>query len=351
MLTHWRRAVAAAVLLVAVTLVPAPALAQTSGGDPDHPCAVAPDTVHCKDWLADNRAVDDPSDPVCLHLGAFVPCRSPLRFGEHRGWWVGDVSPGHFGWSYLHRGDPERIDGNENKDLTVGCWGWQSRRTGEGTDTPSPGSDPDEPGAWYMLLCLGERQWSTGIDLTRLPGYYREVEAWRRTGAPAGDPVRAALNALATLDIAEPTIVTAPPSSGSVPLGMPVWLAVDDTDPNGWGPLTATGCDGSLCVNIRTWLHELEWQLGDGQTLVCSRDQNVRWQPGMNYLEPAGVCHHYYHHPSRDLAHGRYPVEVVAHWRTTWSAPTLGESGVLEHTRPPVATSVRVVEVQVLVTR
>src|SRR5690606_41107392 len=57
---------------------------------------------------------------------------------------------GHLGWSYLHRGDPERIDGNENKDLTVGCWAWQVRRTGEGTDTPSPGSDSDEHGAWNI---------------------------------------------------------------------------------------------------------------------------------------------------------------------------------------------------------
>ena len=345
----------AAAVLVPLVLMPVPAAAQSGGGDPDHYCAVAPESVECLQWLSENRQANDPSNAVCRHLGAYVPCISRVRFDGYFGWWVGDVGPGQHGWKYLYRGDPERIDDpdqQKGRQSTIGCWGWQMEATGGDTSIASPGDDPEVPGAWYKLMCLGDDEWSESIDDTGLVGFHGELTAWRATGSrPAGDPVRAALNARAALGITSPTIVTAPPSTGSVPLGMPVWLAVDTSDPAGWGRLTGSGCDGSLCVSIEAWVRELEWRMGDGTVVRCSREQNVAWRPGLSYLEPAGVCHHYFEHPSRDLAGGRYPVEVVAHWRTYWQAPSLGRDGFLDHSLPPVSTSVRVVEVQVLVTR
>ena len=347
-----RITVAAAAVVAPLVLMPVPAAAQASG-DPDHTCAVAPDSVECFQWLSENPQANDPSNPVCRHLGAYVPCRSRVSFGGRFGWWVGDVRLGRFGWGYLNRHRPQRIDDSEKgRQPTRGCWGWLWQVTGGDTGVASPGDDPDVPGAWYKLMCLGDQQWSESIDDTALPGFHGELSAWRATGSrPAGDPVRAALNARAALGITAPTIVTAPPATGSVPLGMPVWLAVDESDPSGWGRLTGSGCDGSLCVSIEAWVHELEWRLGDGTVVRCSREQNEAWRPGLNYLEPSGVCHHYYQQPSRDLPDGRYPVELVAHWRTYWQAPSLGRDGFLDHSLPPVSTSVRVVEVQVLVTR
>ena len=349
-----RATVAVAGVLILLVAIPTPAAAQPSGdGDPDHVCAVQPDSAACHQWLDGNPSVNDPSNPVCRHLGAYVPCLSRVRFKGYFGWWVGDVNTGRHGWKHVYRGDPERIDDpDKGMDLAIGCWAWQKEATGGDTGVASPGDDPEVPGAWYLLLCLGRDKWSESIDDTDLPGFHQELAAWRATGSgPVGDPVRAALNARAALGITAPTVVMAPPSTGSVPLGMPVWLAVDESDSAGWGRLSGSGCDGSLCVSIEAWVHELEWRMGDGAVVRCGRSQNVAWEPGMSYLEPSGVCHHYYQHPSRDLPDGRYPVEVVAHWRTYWRAPSLGRDGFLDHTEPPVSTSVRVVEVQVLVTR
>lgn len=134
-------------------------------------------------------------------------------------------------------------------------------------------------------------------------------------------------------------------------MGMPVWLAVDEGDPSRWGRLSGTGCDGSLCVTIEAWVDELEWRLGDGQVLRCDRSQNVIWRLGMDYLSPGQACHHYYEAPSRDLEDERYQVEVIARWRTYWEAPSLGRDGYLDHSLPPASTSIRVVEIQVLVSR
>jgi hypothetical protein len=251
----------------------------------------------------------------------------------------------------MRRGDPRRIDDPAaGSDPTYGCWAWLTERTGGSTGVDSPGGNPDREGAWYYLLCLGDQVFSDSINLTELPGFHEELTAWRATSSgPAGDPVQAALNAFASLDLGEPTIVTAPPSFGSVPLGMPVWLAIDET---AMGPLSATGCDQSLCVTIETWVHTLEWQLGNGDTRTCPATSNRVWQPSLDFLDPSshGVCHYYYRTPSRHLDGGSYDIEVSAHWHTYWEAPSIGQSGgPLQHTQPPASTTATVVEIQVLV--
>jgi hypothetical protein len=352
MLTFRFRAVAISGAIVLLTIIATPSMASATGdGDPDHACAVDPNSAACQQWLASNPPVNDSSDPVCFHLGAYVPCQSPERFRGQTGWWVGDVVLGR-GWSYVRRGDPSRIDDPAaGSDHTHGCWGWLAERTGGTTGVDSPGSDPDVEGAWYRLLCLGRQQYSETIDITQLPGFHEEVTAWRETSSgPVGDPVQAALNAFASLDLGTPTIVTSPPSFGSVPLGMPVWLAVDNTAA-AMGPLSATGCDQSLCVTIETWVHTLEWHLGNGDSRTCPATRNRLWQPGMEFLDPAAhdACHYYYRTPSRHQG-GSYDIEVTAHWHTYWEAASIGQSGgPLEHSQPPASTTATVVEIQVLV--
>jgi hypothetical protein len=85
---------------------------------------------------------------------------------------------------------------------------------------------------------------------------------------------------------------------------------------------------------------------------ICDRDRNQPWEPGRDFLDPAGVCHYYYDAPSRDQDGGHYQVEVIAHWHTHWRAPSLGLSSdtPLEHSYQST-TTVRVDEIQVLVGR
>jgi hypothetical protein len=342
-------------LLGLVVVLPAPPAAAAGVGDPDHDCSVDPTHADCEEWIAEHGPIDDPSDPVCLHHGDYVPCRSPWPIGDKLGWWVGDVVVGRHGWSFVYRdGDAYRIDDPEHgTDAMHGCWAWLNERTGGETGIDSPGGDPDRDGGWYRLLCLGEQQYSDDLDRLDMPGFHHELQAWRRMSpGPAGDPVQAALNAHASLNIGDPVVVTSPPESGSVPLGMPVWLAVAE-DESTWGRLYGSGCDGPLCVEIEAYVDRVEWRLGDGEVRECGREHNVPWRPDLDYLDPAGVCHYYYGAPSRDFDGGRYQVEVIAHWHTHWSAPSLGLSSgstPLEHSYE-TTTSVRVDEIQVLVRR
>jgi hypothetical protein len=335
-------------------MVPTSPAAATGTGDPDNPCAVEPSSVACTDWVEENGPVNDPADPLCVHRGDYVPCASPWEIRGRTGWWVGDVTLGRHGWGQLRRdGQAWAVDEPLPSGPTHGCWAWLRERTGGDTGVDSPGSDPDRDGGWYMLLCLGEHSYGDDYDFHRLPGFHDELQAWRRMGSgPSGDPVQAALNAHAALNIGDPVVVTSPPESGSVPLGMPVWLAVSQ-DESTWGRLYGTGCDGPLCVEIEAYVDRVEWRLGDGVVRVCGREHNVLWRPDLDYLDPVGVCHYYYGAPSRDLDGGRYQVEVIAHWHTHWSAPSLGRSSgstPLEHSYQ-TSTSVRVDEIQVLVRR
>lgn len=361
MLTRVRRSTGfTAAVFVAVTaaLLPAVPAAAAGNGDPDHWCVANPSHARCLDWIDEHGPVDDPGEPVCTHAGAYVPCRSPIDpFDEGPGWWIGDLVVGVHDWARVYRDNARRIDDPDagGEGPSYGCWGWLQERTGGDTGLDSPSEDPDQPGAWYRALCLGPDPWDENNppEWITLPGFYGEVGGWRPTGSgPSGDPIQAALNARADLDLTAPTAVTAPPESGAVPLGMPVWLAVAE-DESGWGPLTGSGCDGSLCVTIETRVHSVQWQLGNGDTRQCARSQNRVWQLGMDFLDPVGegACHYYYDTPSRELADGHYDVEVTATWHTYWEAEALGLSGgPLEHTETS-STTVQVQEVQVLTGR
>jgi hypothetical protein len=350
-------ATVALALLGGLIVVPASPAIASGTGDPDHPCTVAPTSAACTTWMEEHGPVNDATSPVCTHHGAYVPCRSQRAIQQRVGWWVGDVVVGRHGWSFvLRNGEAYRIDDPAHGgDPLYGCWAWLDQRTGGDSGAASPGGNPDSPGAWYQIACLGTETYRDDLIWESLPGFHDEIRAWRSTGpVPTGDPVRAAHNAHATLTITDPVPATAPPSAtGSVPLGMPVWLAIDDTAPNGWGHLHANGCDGPVCVEIETYVHRIEWHLGDGTVRTCPRDRNRVWHAGLDFLQPADACHHVYAAPSRDLDGGHYEIDIIAHWHTHWRAPSLGLSSgdnPLTHTYHATAT-IRVDEIQVLIRR
>lgn len=332
---------AASALLLVGMLVGSPAAADV--WDPDDPCEVDSTAVGCEDHPGSGEGG---GDPVCIHLGVEVPCIHPSGLG----WWTGDVRLGS-GWSYVViDGDFHGVDEPLQTGDTRGCWARLDRRTGGDTGIDSPGDDPLVEGGWYFLACLGGQTWPVD-DLLDLHGALGEIQAWRAISeSPAASPEVLALQARAELSITSPTVRISPPETGSLLLGMPVWLAIEEDGP-GWGPLSNTVCDGPLCVSITAEVTSVEWRMGDGHTEVCTREQNMPWQRGVHDpLRPGDYCTYYYSSPSRHLDGGRYRIEVVAHWETYWEAPSLGllSQGPLTHIQEATAT-VRVNEAQVLV--
>lgn len=320
----------AIVVVQMLVLLPPPAAA---AGQEPNPCKVDMRSVECWRWLEQNAPDERDDGPsVCAHHSE-IPESTRRNFasmgvalGERRvpcshprvGWWLG----GEFG-----------------------CWARTSADPAlpPGPPQPPPGTslgplqlaynaEPNEGGAWYELSCLTMGMWGP---------------VWLNTPPGADlDPEALALRARAELPIQEPLAQVSPPESGSVPLGMPVWLAVDES-PRMWGPLSNQACDGPLCVSITARVARAEWRMGDGSSpVVCDRGQNVVWRPGLEFLQPGSACHHFYTSPSRDLDNSRYEVTVIAHWVTFWTGG--GQSGVLDSTQE-TTVSFRVDEIEVLV--
>ena len=306
--------VAGVMVTVMVTVgLASPAMAQL---DPDNPCAVDPTSVVCEEYLERLREGDPGTGDTgggndCgPHNGVIVPC-----VDERLGDWLGTPSI-IYGF------------GSAAYDL-VGCW---ARRTGElPVVRPQPEwsypihngeLDTGGAGRWVSLSCLGPvGVWPDDVQVA-------VATVWLLTaGLPGPDPEQIARRALAQIGLAQPGLLVFPPATGSVPLGMPVWLAVEQTD-SMWGPVSDEFCDDGLCVSMSARVTSVAWVTGDGSTLACSRDQNIGWRPGRKFLEPGSACHHYYSAPSRDVDGGRYQVSATASWRAEWSGG--GESGVFE---------------------
>jgi hypothetical protein len=270
-------------------------------------CEADPTAAQCQDDQPP-PAEDDPppgGGQACFFGDAAVPCNTAY------GSWVGDAIDG----------DWYGINGDVWPALLVGCWA-----TVTAADRDPPTSYPgDAPvGAWYTLSCLGPGgSWPT-------PGVTQFGLAWTPTADAAPDPEELARRALAQIGLVAPGFALSPPTTGTVPLGMPVWLAVPE-DEASWGPVSSGPvCDQGLCVEVTATVERVRWQMGDGTEVVCTRGQNVAWRPGRDFLNPgaAGACHHFYEQPSRTQPDGRYRVTATTTWRAQWSGG--GQSGVFD---------------------
>lgn len=279
---------------VAVVLAAVPAAGQV---DPDPiDCEADPTAAECQD-VQDPPGEDDspPNGRVCSFDVAQVPCSTSFGF------WVGDAADG----------DWYGLGGDVWPALLVGCWA-----TGASVERDPPSDYPGEmsSGGWYTLSCLGPGgSWPA-------PGPANFDLAWTPdAGEAAPDPEALARRALASIDLRPPKLVLAPPASGSVPLGMPVWLAVEESSA-AWGPISSGPmCEQGLCVEVTATAERVEWRMGDGNSVSCTRGQNTAWQPGMSFLRPGEACHHFYQQPSRDKAGGSYAATATITWLAEWA--------------------------------
>jgi len=295
------RGLAAAVIGSAAVLMPAvPAAGQI---DPDPiDCQAGPAAAECRDQRRPPGGDSPPGDgQVCSFGGAQVPCRTPY------GSWVGDVVDG----------DWYGLAGDVWPALLVGCW---AMATSAERDPPSGYPGEAQSGTWHTLSCLGPGgSWPA-------PGPGEFGLAWTPDAAGGPDPEALARRALASIDLRVPALRLSPPATGSVLLGMPVWLAVEESAA-AWGPISSGQvCEQGLCVEVAATAERVRWRTGDGQTTVdCTRDQNLAWEPGIDFLAPGNACHHYYTTPSREQPGGTFDVSATITWRAEWSGG--GQSG------------------------
>lgn len=293
---------AAAIGLVAVVLADVPAAGQI---DPDPiDCEADPTAAECQDEESPPGVGDSPpgDGQVCSFEGAQVPCSTSY------GSWVGDVIDGD--WYGLY--------GDIWPATMVGCW---ATVTSADRDPPTTYQGLARSGAWYTLSCLGPGEsWPA-------PGPTQFGLAWTPDAADAApDPEALARRALASIDLRAPTLMLSPPATGSVLLGMPVWLAIEESAA-GWGPISSGQvCEQGLCVEVTATAERIRWRTGEGGASVdCTRDQNIAWEPGMNFLAPGHACHHYYSTASREQPGGTFDVSATITWRAEWSGG--GQSG------------------------
>jgi hypothetical protein len=319
-------------------------------------CAAQPWRVECEDAPGEEDQGGG-GERECTHLGEPVPCNHP-----DYGWWLGSYTDpyGHAilvpGIGALHTHLPEG-------ETVEGCWAQQNATQGvipTRNPTWGPGPEPDPDGAWYTLHCLRGWPYSALLSGEIAEPPQMVIAVWLDSGAAPPDPETLARRAVATIGLRGPEILLSPPETGAVLFGMPVWLATAETEAT-WGP-NASGevCDQGLCVWVTARATHVDWDMGDGGGPVrCERDQNVPWQPGMDFLRPGSSCHHCYTEPSYHLPDGRYQVTATTSFRVDWSGG--GQSGVFEGitgacgpagTDPCRSTAtVRVVELQLLTSR
>jgi len=110
------------------------------------------------------------------------------------------------------------------------------------------------------------------------------------------------------------------PTAGSVGLvGVPNWMWVSEPDEQTYGPITRSASAGGFTVTATARVQRVVWDMGDGQTVVCTG-------PGTPYADRYGMA------SSPDCGHkytrqGRYTVQATSYWVITWAG--IGQAGTI----------------------
>lgn len=332
----WGTAMAGLALAgVGVVLAAVPAVAQVDV-DPEPDCSDGSETERgCDQEEGGGDREGGGGGGTCTFRGYEVNCYEP-GFGS----WVGTPQ------LRIHPASPVRA--LPAAPPLEGCYAQPSTAPWAGQPPPED-VDPESEGYWAQLSCFGEVP-------PVMPPLSWAAAVWL-PGAPAGpDPEELARRALASITLLRPGLSLNPPVTGSVPLGMPVWLAVQETAAS-WGPIdSGEVCDQGLCVTVRAVAEQVQWQMGDGATVGCARGQNTAWRAGMDFLSPGDACHHFYESPSRGQPGGSYTATATVTWRADWEGG--GQSGAFTDitdvcgasSEEPCATTVEVTveEIQVV---
>ncbi|MDP9333709.1 MAG: hypothetical protein M3Q30_10425 [Actinomycetota bacterium] len=121
-------------------------------------------------------------------------------------------------------------------------------------------------------------------------------------------------------------------------------------DPAEWVPRSATASLPlwGLSATVTARPDHLEWEMGDGSVVRCD-GPGVPYDYAARYADQDTYCGYSYERTSRAQSGERYPVTAWMVWKVSWSSTT-GAGGVLPDVRRGTRLSLRVAEVQALVT-
>lgn len=160
------------------------------------------------------------------------------------------------------------------------------------------------------------------------------------------NPVTVARDAMAKMNLRAIQIGMAPratPAYGLV--GLPVWMWTANPSPATVGPLSTSATTGPVTVTAKASLDEIDWSMGDGQSVVC-HGAGTPYSPSFgNIMSP--TCGYRYTRASTSTAGGVYHVAARSHWTITWAGG--GAAGTV-HLDFTSRAQVQIRELQVVVT-
>jgi hypothetical protein len=172
---------------------------------------------------------------------------------------------------------------------------------------------------------------------------------WAPTAPAAGpSPGELADRAVDSMNLHAIQIGIVPkPGADSIGLvGMPTWMWAADPGPSTTGPITASASGGGITVTATARLEGITWDMGDGNTVVCTG-------PGTPYnanrgREQSPDCGHVYTTTSAGRPGDKFTVSASSDWVITWAGG--GQSGTIRMEGLTESVQIAVGEAQVLVT-
>jgi len=154
------------------------------------------------------------------------------------------------------------------------------------------------------------------------------------------NPQELAQQAVDSMTLLGPDIDINPKPGGKGLVGMPVWMAVGQSQTT-WGPNTASASAGGVTVTATAKVAKVVWSMGDGSSVTCTT-------PGTVYQKSFGLkkspdCGHVYTQPSSDGSGGTYKVTATSTWVINWNGG--GANGQLTEVRNS-SVAVTIVESQ-----
>lgn len=185
-------------------------------------------------------------------------------------------------------------------------------------------------GAFYTRSCA----WNAAG--AALAGWQAGANVFWAAEPPKGqgpNPAVVAQEAIDKMALRGPKITMSPKPDGKGVLGMPVWMAVDESSKDRFGPNTATASAGGVTVEATASVSQIVWKMGDGTTRSCTPAQMKPYKK--SYGLATSPCGHRYRELPENAKDGRgtYEVSATAHWEVEWEVQGGGESGALAETR------------------
>ncbi|HEY9563256.1 MAG TPA: hypothetical protein VIR30_05740 [Nocardioides sp.] len=180
--------------------------------------------------------------------------------------------------------------------------------------------------------------WCDGHGAASVDGYFLIPEGGMV------DPRALAQDALASAQIASPTIRTSPSENGRLYVHVPTWLWLEG---DWWHGYTATATAGRVWSTVTAQPVSVSWTLGDGNRVVCAGPGKA-WTPAAD--EAGSDCTHTYRTSSAGSDGGTFEMSATVRLEVTWTsnAPFGGTLPAIERTS---TIDVEVGEIQAIGTR